>query len=210
MKCPLCETKLKNQLDKYYYSCDTCRAVVMDQKNYLTQEEEKNRYLEHNNDVNDKRYQEFTSPITNYVLKYYTTKHRGLDFGSGTGPVITKMLEDRNYRIEKYDPYFAPNDKVLLKKYDYVVSCEVFEHFHKPKKEIEQIYNLLKENGRLILLTVLYNDNIEFKNWYYRNDPTHIFIYRKETINFVADNFGFEIEFLSDRLICLIKPNILV
>lgn len=205
MKCPLCETKLENQLDKYYYSCNTCRALVMDEKYYLTPEEEKNRYLEHNNDVNDKRYQEFTSPITNYVLKYYNTQHLGLDYGSGTGPVISKILKDKNFKIEKYDPYFAPERKVLDKNYDYIVSCEVFEHFNNPKNEIKQIYNLLKENGRLILLTVLYNDNIDFKNWYYRNDPTHIFIYRKETIQFIAEKFNFEIEFLSDRLICLIK-----
>ena len=36
---------------------------MLDPLDYLSQEEEKERYKNHNNDVNDPRYQKFVSPI---------------------------------------------------------------------------------------------------------------------------------------------------
>ena len=182
MICTLCGSELIHKKDKYYYDCDICRAIVKDEKYYLTADEEKARYETHNNDINDIRYQNFTSPITNYVIDKFLPEHKGLDFGSGTGPVISSMLIKKGYNIVQYDPFFAPNIKILNNMYDYIVCCEVIEHFHNPKMEIEKLISLLKANGRLLIMTMIYNDRINFENWNYRNDSTHVFIYRKETI----------------------------
>lgn len=205
MICTLCDSKLVRKKDEYYYDCDTCKAIVKDQRYYLTPEEEKERYETHNNDVNDVRYQNFTSPITHYVLDHFSPEHSGLDFGSGTGPVISSELLKRGYDIVQYDPFFAPNENVLKNRYDYIVSCEVFEHFYKPKEEIDHLTSILKTDGVLLIMTLLYNDQIDFNTWFYRKDPTHVFIYRKETIEYLAANKGFGIEILTDRLIVLRK-----
>ena len=205
MICTLCASELINKKDEFYYNCDTCKAIVKDEKYYLTADEEKARYETHNNDVNDIRYQNFTSPATNYVLAKFLPKHKGLDFGSGTGPVISKMLLEKDYNIVQYDPFFAPNETVLNKKYDYIVICEVIEHFHKPKIEIDRLTSLLKDNGMLLIMTMVYNDQIDFRGWNYRNDPTHVFIYRKETIEYIANDKELKIDILTDRFIVLRK-----
>jgi len=205
MDCTLCGSPLSNKKDEYYYDCDRCKAIVKDEKYYLPAAEEKAVYETHNNDVEDVRYQNFTSPITNHVLENFLPAHKGLDFGSGTGPVISSMLRKQGYDIVQYDPFFAPNQKLLNNRYDYIASCEVFEHFYAPKIEIDRLSSLLKTNGMLLIMTLVYHDQIDFKKWYYRNDPTHVFIYRKETIEYIAKEKQLEIDVLTDRLIVLRK-----
>ena len=205
MICTLCGSALIYKKDEYYYDCDVCKAIVKDEKYYLTADEEKAIYETHNNDVNDIRYQNFTLPITNYVIEKFLPEHKGLDFGSGTGPVISSMLMEKSYDIVQYDPFFAPNQNILNSMYDYIVSCEVFEHFYNPKMEIDCLTSLLKVNGMLLIMTMLYNDEIDFKKWNYRHDSTHVFIYRKETIEYIADEKKLEIDVLTDRFIVLRK-----
>ena len=146
-------------------------------------------------------------PITNYVIEKFLPEHKGLDFGSGTGPVISSMLIEKGYDIVQYDPFFAPDQNVLNNMYDYIVSCEVYEHFHNPKKEINSLIPLLNANGVLLIMTMLYSDQINFNTWYYRNDPTHVFIYRKETMEYIANEKNLEIDILTDRFIVLRKTD---
>lgn len=205
MTCPLCSSPLITPKDIHYHVCDTCKALVKDNKQYLTATEEKAHYECHNNDVEDVRYQNFTMPITQYVLENRLPTDKGLDFGSGTGPVISCMLQKKNYDIVPYDPFFAPNQSALKTTYDYIVCCEVWEHFHHPKLEIDRLTALLKPNGLLLIMTLLYDHSIDFKTWYYRRDPTHIFIYTRDTIKYIAEKNGLNILELSDRLIVLKK-----
>ena len=207
MNCTLCGSTLTNKKDEYYYNCDICKAIVKDKKYYLTADKEKARYETHNNDVNDIRYQNFVLPITNYVIEEILPGHKGLDFGSGTGPVISSMLMEKGYDIVQYDPFFAPKQNVLNNMYDYIVCCEVIEHFYNPKTEIDRLVSLLKVNGILLIMTMLYNDQIDFNKWNYRNDSTHVFIYRKETIEYIANEKKLEIDILTDRFIVLRKTS---
>jgi len=106
-----------------------------------------------------------------------------------------------------YDPFFAPDKTVLESTYDYIVCCEVMEHFHDPKLEIDRLTALLKPNGLLIIMTLVYHEGINFTNWHYRKDPTHIFIYTPETIQFIAEKKKLTILELTDRLIVLKKTD---
>ncbi len=207
MICTLCDSLLINKRDEYYYDCDICKAIVKDEKYYLPADQEKAIYETHVNNVNDVRYQNFTLPITEYVIDNFLPEHKGLDFGSGTGPVISSMLTKESYDIVQYDPFFAPSKSVFNNRYDYIVSCEVFEHFHNPKMEINRLTSLLNDNGGLLIMTMLYNDQIDFKGWNYRRDLTHIFIYRKETIEYIANENNFEIDILTDRFIAFRKAD---
>lgn len=205
MICTLCGSALINKIDEYYYDCDTCKAILLDEKYYLSTEEEKAIYEAHINDVNDIRYQNFTSPITNFVLQNFLAEHKGLDFGSGTGPVISSELVKKSYDIVQYDPFFAPNHKLLNQSYDYIASCEVFEHLYQPQLEIGRLNSLLNNKGCLLIMTILYHKDIDFKTWSYRKDPTHVFIYRKETMEYIAEKMNLEIEVITDRFIAFRK-----
>lgn len=207
MICPLCDTELKERIDKEYYICTKCEAYVKDCLLYLSSEEEKKRYENHNNDVNDKGYQLFTSPITNSITKRFNSNSLGLDYGSGTGPVITKTLTDLGYKIINYDPFFYPDKTYLNYYYDFIFSCEVFEHFYQPKQEIIKLLNLIKKRGYLIIMTHIFDKTCDFKNWYYRNDPTHVFIFTSKTLKFIESNYNLHIEELTDRLVVFRKNN---
>jgi SAM-dependent methyltransferase len=161
---------------------------------------EKLRYEEHNNDVFDDGYRSFVSPLVNKVLEDFSSGHEGLDFGAGPGPVVSKILEENNYQIKQYDPFFHDYPELLKAKYDYVACCEVIEHFHIPRKEFELLKSLLRNNAKLYCMTHLYDDSIDFSNWYYKNDNTHVFFYQAETMNWIKSEFGFKSLDLSNRL----------
>ena len=205
MKCTLCDTNLVEKADEYYFICSTCGAYVKDEKYYLVSKEEKERYKEHDNDVHDKRYQDFTSPITDAILSTHSNTQLGLDYGSGTAPVISKQLKDQGYQVKLYDPFFHPSQDYLNYRYDYIFSCEVFEHFHEPKQEIEKLLEILKPSGRLYIMTHLYDLSIDFEHWYYRNDPTHVFIYTLKTIEFISEKYALTLEEQTDRLVIFRK-----
>jgi prepilin-type processing-associated H-X9-DG protein len=205
MICPLCETELKNKKNIAFFDCHVCFALVKNSSLHLSEEEERARYETHNNDVYDIRYQNFTSPITQYVLTHFKPHHMGLDFGSGTGPVISKVLQDNKYTIAQYDPFFAPHVELLSGTYDYIVSCEVIEHFYNPLKEFTLLYNMLRRGGALLLMTDIYTDVRDFNTWGYLNDPTHVFIYRPETLAYIARKFNLNIEQMTHRFICFRK-----
>lgn len=207
MICPLCQTALSNQVDDQYYECSSCGALVKNSLCYLDENEEKERYELHENDIHDVRYQNFTSPITDTILEHYTPEHYGLDFGSGTGPVITHLLSKQGFNIRLYDPFFYPDEGYLNDNFDYIFSCEVFEHFKNPHKEISNLVHILKSHGRLIVMTHIYDGSTPFVHWYYRKDPTHIFIYTQKTIQFIAYNFNLEIEKMTDRLVVFRKKS---
>ncbi len=191
MNCTLCDSLLHRRKDESYFECDTCMGLVKDEAHYLDPATEKGRYLLHNNNVEDPAYQKFTAPIWKYVIQEFKPESKGLDFGSGTGPVISKMLLENNYSIAQYDPYFADSPELLAEKYDYIISCEVIEHFYHPKLEFQRFSEMLKKFGQLICMTLLYKPEIDFKDWNYRKDPTHVFIYQKETIAYITKSFDF-------------------
>jgi len=75
------------------------------------------------------------------------------------------------------------------------------EHFHTPDKEFCRLHSLLKPGGAIFFKTNIYNDDINFENWHYRNDPTHVFFYRKETLEWIQDHFGFSRVIIDDKYI---------
>lgn len=175
----------------------------MDAAFFVDPTEEKQRYEEHNNDIHDPEYQKFVSPITESVLNDFDQNVIGLDFGSGTAPVISHVLSQKGHEMQQYDVFFAPNKDALNRKYDFIACCEVVEHFHDPAKEFKLLRSLLKPNGKLYIMTNMITKPERFANWYYRRDPTHVFFYTPETFGYIKEEFGFDGLTLDKRLITL-------
>ena len=204
MKCSLCNSKTSSffkTITKEYFKCNNCDAICMNPLNYFTEIQEIKRYTEHNNDINDIRYQNFVNPIVKSVLADFDTTNNGLDFGCGTGPVITKLLRDKNYTITTYDPFFENNLESLKTTYNFIVCCEVIEHFHQPLKEFKLLKSLLKPSGKLYCMTDVFNQSINFENWYYKNDETHVIFYTKNTFDWIKNELGFSKVSVLNRLI---------
>lgn len=190
---------------KIYYECKRCNGIFIPPAFRLNSKDEKKRYEEHNNDVEDAGYQNFVAPITSAVFNDFSHNDIGLDFGAGTGPVIAKILRDNNYDIKLYDPFFHKNTELLNLKYNYIVCCEVMEHFYNPHNEFALLKKLLKTNGKLYCFTHLYTPAIKFDTWYYSNDATHVFIYQENTIRWIKEEFGFSSVLINGKLIIFSK-----
>ncbi len=201
--CPLCHHTATEfyENQRKFYQCTHCRGVFVDPAQWPSGSKEMARYKTHNNDVHDPGYQKFVSPITNHILEHFKPTAAGLDYGAGPGPVITKMLRDQGYQLNLYDPYFAPEATVLKQKYDYIVCCEVIEHFHHPADEFKLLHGLLRANGQLVCMTDLYHDALNFDKWYYKNDETHVFFYHQQSLQYISAAFGFSDLTVEGRLI---------
>jgi len=206
--CSLCSGK-KYFYGKYqkrsYFRCEKCNSISLSSSDYSTPEKEKKRYSEHNNDVKDIRYQSFVRPIVSAIINDFGKKHKGLDFGAGTGPVITKLLTDCSYNIKAYDPYFYNYPDYLKEKYDYIVCCEVIEHFHKPYNEFNKLKKMLNEKGRLYCKTELFREDVDFEKWYYKNDFTHAFFYTEKSIHWIKKKLDFKEVTIKNRLITFLN-----
>jgi SAM-dependent methyltransferase len=188
-----------------FCSCSHCGSVFRHPSNFISATDEKARYLTHNNDVNDPRYQDFVAPITERVIKDFKNGGFGLDFGAGTGPVITKILSENGYDLNLYDPYFHPDKNVLNETYDFIVCCEVIEHFNRPDKEFRLLKELLRPGGKLYCMTDLLCEREEFENWYYKDDPTHVIFYSEANLRWISEEMGFSEVEIEDRLIVFSK-----
>ena len=201
MTCPLCNSLVKLFYKNTHYKCECCAGVFKSKEFHLIGEAEKNIYEKHKNDSNDIRYQNFLSPITNSVLNDKSKNSIGLDFGCGKDSAIIKVLKDNAYEIHGYDLFYLDDKALLEKKYDYITSSEVIEHFQEPNKEFTLLKSLLKDDGSLYLMTDIYDDSIDFDKWYYKNDPTHIFMYQRKTFEWMKEEFGFSRVEIEGRLI---------
>ncbi|MCE2741700.1 MAG: class I SAM-dependent methyltransferase [Sphingobacteriales bacterium] len=205
MNCLLCHTPENERIHPHFFQCKTCRAIYKNRQYWLNPDEEKARYLLHKNDIYDPNYRRFVSLITDAVLAQYTPQHQGLDFGAGTGPVIAQVLAEHGFQVKLYDPFFHPFQAHVQAQYDYIMSCEVVEHFHNPAKEFQLLHGCLKEGAKLFIMTDRFNPSHTFENWYYKNDPTHVFIYQDETFEWIQAHFGFSALQFSGRLVSLQK-----
>ena len=195
MHCPLCQSQsqpFSETHQRIYYRCTVCYGIFLDPSFLLSEEKEKERYQLHQNDVDDEGYQNFVSPLVDAVLNTFEADDLGLDFGSGTNSVITSLLRKKGYNIETYDPFFDPNTDALEHTYDYIVSCEVIEHFYQPSKEFARLYSLLKPGGILFCKTNLYSSSINFESWWYKNDATHVFFYSEKTVQWIKKHFDYQ------------------
>ena len=69
----------------------------------------------------------------------------------------------------------------------------------KPKMEFRSLKNMLNQKGKLYCMTDIYGESINFSKWYYKNDPTHVFFYHKNTVHWIQKEFGFFADRLQQR-----------
>lgn len=175
---------------------------MMDPAMHLTLDEEKKRYDQHNNDVNDPGYRQFVKPLVDKVLQDYSPQAKGLDFGAGPGPVATVMLREKDFHeIAIYDPIYRPDRALLDDRFYFIICIEVIEHFRFPFEYFKLLRSLLLPAGSLYCMTALYDDDIDFEQWYYKNDPTHVFFYHRNALQWIKKQFSFSEIFIKDRLI---------
>ncbi len=99
-----------------------CDGVFLSPSCRLDEEGEKERYDKHVNDISDAGYCSFLDKALIPLIDHHDWKGKhGLDYGSGPLPNVQRIMKDRGYEMNIYDPFYAPDRSVLINgTFDYI------------------------------------------------------------------------------------------
>lgn len=196
--CSLCSSKSVRPYaithGRRYVACETCGLVSMVPADRLGAEAERAHYATHENDPADEGYRRFLDRLAGPLTERLASGAVGLDFGSGPGPTLSVMLEERGFRTRIYDPFFAADPSVLEHTFDFITCTETAEHFFDPRSAFERLDAVLRPGGWLGVMTQLLTSRRIFTQWRYARDPTHVTFYRPQTLAWIAAHFGWTLE----------------
>ncbi len=184
-----------------YRQCPVCGLVFLPPAFHPSREQERRRYLAHRNSLEDEGYRAHLSRTLDPLLEVLEASSRvessggrgtlrGLDFGCGPTPAVETLLAERGWTCASYDPFFADHPQLLDERYDFVVAIEVVEHLRRPAETWALFDRLLEAGGWLAVGTMILSGGIDFEQWWYRRDLTHLCFYRPRTMEWIAHRFG--------------------
>lgn len=207
--CPLCASRAVEEFyqDKRrsYWRCEQCKLTFVPEEYFLTPKAEKAEYDLHLNCPADQGYRKFLSRLLLPMLDILPPQSHGLDFGSGPGPTLSVMFEEAGRKMTIYDKFYADIKERLELRYDFITATEVVEHLHAPGKDLDQLWQCLKSDSYLGIMTKLARDRDAFARWHYKNDLTHVAFFSRETFIWLAAKWDAELTFIGQDVIILRK-----
>jgi SAM-dependent methyltransferase len=197
MKCKICSTKTKHfeddELKKTFFHCSCCELIFLDKKSFVTAQNEKKQYDQHNNSLENEGYVKMFDDFLDFSLEGVHVK-TVLDFGSGPTPVLAELLKQRGFLVDYFDKFYQPKKIYENKSYDLITTTEVFEHLENPKEVLNTLTKHLNPDGIISLMTLFHtNKQEDFLKWWYRRDPTHITFFTPKSIEFMASECGLKV-----------------
>lgn len=210
MKCPLCLQnafdfkKVQGRKEEYFWRCSQCKLIFRPEKAHISSASEKERYLTHDNSMENRGYVDFLLKPYEFALKHLHARKPILDYGCGFNPVFAKLMKQKGWECDYFDPYFFP-DGIQQSKYANIFSIETVEHFNYPHKDWDKLNRLLEDGGILTVMTDLWTDQKLSPDWYYLNDKTHACFYHMDTLKWIADHFKWTIRDTDKNRIVIFK-----
>lgn len=197
LSCPLCRSAESCgyfYTDKFreFYRCTVCDLIHVPPSQRLSSAAVRAEYDKHQNSPSDHGYRLFLSRLFIPVCERIQPGSLGLDFGSGPGPTLSVMFEEMGHTVNLFDPFYAPDKKVLQSCYDFITASEVVEHLHNPLSELALLWSILNPGGLMGIMTKLALDKVRFSTWHYKNDPTHICFFSFQTMEWLAEKLQAE------------------
>ncbi len=189
-----CESFVHTKTSITYYHCNACEYIFKSPKYYQDLQTQKERYNLHQNNEEDADYRAYFQRFLDFVLPYVSGVHTALDFGCGRSSLLAQLLEEEGISCDYYDPIYHPHTLDDSKKYELIVSTEVFEHLHQSKEVFENLLGRLDKGGYLAIQTEFHtNEHLGFQTWWYPQDPTHIVFFRVKTFEVLCETFACKI-----------------
>ena len=188
--------------NKVYGYCSSCGGYFLDNRFFLSPKEQKERYLLHDNSLENQGYRQFLKKFLDFSLPFIKEKDVILDYGSGPNPALTLLLEE--YKRETlisstvschfWDPFFAPDNELV--KANVILCLEVAEHFENPLQDFKKLADFCLPDGFIVIGTQCVSSDLtheKFKNWWYKEDATHVSFYSKKALQKCAESVGLEL-----------------
>ena len=201
--CFLCGSSSHNFFEKTY-KCSRCFFIFKTEELFLSKEDEEARYRFHQNKENDQGYKDFLNRLVVPLKTFLKKENSFLDYGCGSYSQLSKLVEDHVATTDFYAPLFFPNQNNVT-QYDIVACTEVVEHFKNPLENWKKLIKTVKPQGILAVMTQFYDETIDYKTWWYKNDPTHIGFYSEETFEYLAEKFHIKILYNDHRSVIIFR-----
>lgn len=173
--------------ERTFYKCPQCWLIFTNE--ISTSSEQETHYKKQWRDE-DKSFWKGQVDVLEKIIGKHVKPRRILDFGSGSG-ALTQEFQSRNYDVTPVEPMVTGylKDQNFTGKFNVVLAVEVFEHLLNLWDEIEEIEKILEPGGIILAATALTNPFIqrdqaqeEFKEWWYKDDPTHVNFFCNKTL----------------------------
>lgn len=202
--CKICGKPTNNLiLDNIEYDiCDFCGFMAKTIKHIPSQNDEYNRYLQHDNNSNDDyvKYQEsFFNDIKNFLGKNV------LDYGCGNHHILSDIINENNINSAYYDLYFYPDTNYEKARYDAIILEEVIEHVADPITVLKSLILLLNDGGNLIIRTRFIPSDFMLKKWWYLRDITHVSFFKIETFEYLSKLLSLQIIYCNEKDLIILK-----
>ncbi|MQA88961.1 MAG: methyltransferase domain-containing protein [Gemmatimonas sp.] len=196
-ECPLCGSDAVRHFacahGRRYGECGTCRLIHLAPEQRLSSAAERTEYATHSNDPADPGYRTFLGRVSIPLMRELAAGAEGLDYGSGPGPALSVMLQEQGFVVATYDPFFAPDEELLSRTYDFITCTETAEHFFHPEREFDRFDRMLRPGGWLAVMTELYIEEPAFEHWRYARERTHVCFYRPDTMSWLGKRYGWSV-----------------
>ena len=214
-RCIICGTETENFIQKTfnewntetlnYRKCKNCGLVYSDTVyNWSKEEWEKyNKAIHLNTLARVKNNLEHHPPFIQQALFFKVLQENNLikngnwiDYASGVGVLSELMEKYFNLKLIPYEKFLTESEGVkLLKenpnlKFDIVFSSALFEHI-RSIEPIEEMISLLKEDGVLMVHTVVTENIPHDNNWFYFYLPVHCTFFTNKAMQCLMDKYSF-------------------
>ncbi len=177
-----------------YLRCPSCKLIYLRAEQRPSLDEERRRYLLHQNGPDNKGYRDYLSNfLKDFFYPYCPAPAVVLDFGSGPEPLLTNILREEGYASLAYDPFFSEQCLEAQGPFAAVIAHEVLEHCANPLETLGIMVKLLKPGGLILISTHFPPPEADaFLSWWYRQDKTHICFFSQDCLEGLGARLGLE------------------
>lgn len=204
--CRICQafSSIFFQDQRAFFKCPECSLIFTEG---IPSKEAEEKHYKDQWATTDPNFWKSQVDVLLQLIGNYLTPSRILDFGSGSGE-MTNEFRKRGYDVTALEPmtHGYLKDQNYSEKFNVVIAVEVIEHLLKPWEELQEIEKVLAQDGIVIFSSLLTNSFIDrpdareqFKNWWYKDDPTHVSFFCNRVLSKMADMKNYDIDIFDDK-----------
>ncbi|WP_396196728.1 methyltransferase domain-containing protein [Flavobacterium sp.] len=187
-----------------YYKCTNCGFTIskthvdMSTEVWLKLNDNFHHFIENNHaPINQPPYLEQAMIINLLNVSGILPFVNALDYAGGYGTLSLILKDYYGLKLPVYDPYINGENvavdyiqKENLEKYGIVFNSALFEHLYR-RELFDEINNLVKEDGCMILHTLVCENIPADSNWFYMEPPVHCAFHTNKSMNILMDQWGY-------------------